>query len=115
MEEIENKKNKYIYVRYNGIINKYIDDGKYYIQAKTGTSYKKQDNLFLGKMSENIIELVELGDYVNGHRVVEIIKETHEIEIESDHIIHYGVKSEDIKTILTKEQYELNCCRLEEI
>lgn len=118
MEEIENK---YIYVRYNGIINKYIDDGKYYIHTKTGIAYDKYNNLFLGKMSENIIELLEAGDIVEytintNHYNIGRIKEYKDKNQDTYLGVEgFELKVLKIKTILTKEQYEANCFRLEEI
>lgn len=69
------------------------------------------------KHSDNIIDLIEEGDYVNG---VEVIgKEFDNFNKEylqcgvSDYVIcTFEVK--DIKTILTKEQYENNCYKVEE-
>lgn len=54
------------------------------------------------KASENIIDLIEVGDYVNGCKVVEILKETIIIE-------NYGEEelfNEKIKSIVTKEMFE---------
>ena len=71
------------------------------------------------KHSPNIIDLIEPGDYVNGSRVVyfmideeksikEGIDEKIGVEVEDEWgTIAYLIK--DIKTILTKEQYEANC------
>ena len=52
--------------------------------------------------SQNIIDLIEVGDYVNGHLVVDKRKEeVQEIEVESDYLIHHCLKEEDIKSIVT--------------
>lgn len=59
-KEIEIPENKYIYQRYNGIITKYIVDGEYYIDVKTGIATKKDETILLGKISENIINLIEV-------------------------------------------------------
>ena len=63
------------------------------------------------KHSHNIIDLIEVGDYVNGHLVVGFNEEVDingykykEIEIESDHLINHYLKLEDIQTIVTHEQ-----------
>lgn len=61
--------------------------------------------------SPNIIDLIEVGDYVNGYLVTDVYKpdgnEVFRIEIERDtlkgHIID---KSSQIKSIVTKEQME---------
>ena len=60
------------------------------------------------KHSKNIIDLIEVGDYVNG----ELIEETeYDLYINSDFKQEYA---KSIKTILTKEQYEANCYKVKE-
>lgn len=59
------------------------------------------------KHSPNIIDLIEVGDYVNGHRILEI----HEALAPDDERIldiGYGMAIfvEDIKTIVTKEMFK---------
>ena len=119
-EKIENvPKNKYIYQRYNGLITKYIDKGDYYIDCNTGIAIEKNEHLLLGKVSENIIDLIEVGDFVNGREVKHIamfegfpdypklifVDETHLIPDDT-------CENEDIKTILTKEIYMANCYKV---
>ena len=66
------------------------------------------DNII--KSSPNIIDLIEVGDYVNGHRIEEISINKYDVkvlyyEIPSD----YGYKemlAKQIKSIVTKEQFE---------
>lgn len=64
--------------------------------------------------SFNILELIEVNDFVNGHRVANIKNDEGRIEIglETDHMINYYIEKEDIKTILTHEQYERISYRL---
>ena len=59
------------------------------------------------KASHNIIDLIEVGDYVNGDRIEEI--ENGELRFNwsfeySEYISYY--EKEDIKSIVTKEQFE---------
>ena len=62
------------------------------------------------KSSPNIIDLIEVGDYVNGHRIEEISINKYDVkvlyyEIPSD----YGYEemlAKQIKSIITKEQFE---------
>ncbi len=61
--------------------------------------------------SKQLIDLVEVGDYVNGHLVEEVriscfdsLIFVHEYEIE--------LREKDIKTILTKESYMANCYKV---
>ena len=75
------------------------------------------------KHSKNIIDLIEVGDYVNGQEVVTVYGYDEDgndrddkgiIEVDDD--FAYGVYLEDIKiySILTKEQYEANCYKVKE-
>lgn len=82
------------------------------------------------KHSKNLIDLIEIGDIVNGYRILEMVnsiykkskwiliykneREKYERWIyikEYDGKIH---TQDDIKTILTKEQYMQNCYKVEE-
>ena len=56
------------------------------------------------KSSPNIIDLIEVGDYVNGECVSCITKNNY-IEIGYGEEL-YGLHNEDIKSIVTKEQFE---------
>ena len=75
------------------------------------------DDLDVIKASNNIIDLIEEGDYVNGVEVIgkefdNFNKEYLQCGVGDYVICTFEVK--DIKTILTKEQYENNCYKLEE-
>lgn len=60
------------------------------------------------KHSKNIIDLIEVGDYVNGAIVYEILED------KRIHILTgYLLEKKDIKTVLTKEQYQANCYTVE--
>ena len=80
---------------------------KYGVEA----SYLK-DIMFIGdddisKASHNIIDLIEVGDYVNGHKVLNV--EQYQIEVESSAIENETweeIEFYEIKSILTKEQFE---------
>ena len=63
------------------------------------------------KSSPNIIDLIEVGDYVNGCRVKNVYspdgKSVFRIELEVDGLKgHIISKSENITSIVTKEQFE---------
>lgn len=70
------------------------------------------------KHSKNIIDLIEVGDYINGHKVVS------ELWGEDDNNLYFEIEGgfnkaqyigeKDIKTVLTHEQFEQNAYRLEE-
>ena len=114
-KEIEITKNKYIYQRYNGIITKYIINNEYYIDTETGIARQKDETAFLGKVSENIIDLIEVEDIVftedfKGYDFIHIYDEEMLEALKED------VKNEvKIKSILTHEQYEKNCFKIEQI
>ena len=70
-------------------------------------SYLK-DIVFIGdeeiiKSSPNIIDLIEIGDYVNGGQVREIKKDY--IRISGGGYIWQFLEKEEIKSIVTKEQF----------
>ena len=59
------------------------------------------------KHSFNLMDLIEVGDYVNGEKVINTWSGSR-IETQRSNF-----DEEDIKTILTKEQYEKHCCKIE--
>lgn len=64
------------------------------------------------KASYNIIDLIEVGDYVNGLPVVHNAKNNGGnivIVVNGD-----AYNEEEIKSILTKEQYENNCYKVDD-
>lgn len=60
---------------------------------------------YIVKHSKNLIDLIECGDYVNG----ELITDKWDTRISS---IRSNFSEEDIKIILTKEQYLANCYKV---
>ena len=112
-KEIEIPKTEYIYQRYNGIITKYIVDKEYYIAVGTGIATKKDETILLGKISENIIDLIEVGD------IVEVLDHdwTRVFNIDDEDILESVIEDIEegnwkLRGILTKEQYEQNCYKL---
>lgn len=78
---------------------------KYGVEA----NYLK-DVMFIGdddivKVSYNIIDILEKGDYVNGHRVEEIDFENEEIFTDSEYYCGI-VEFCNIKSVITHEQIE---------
>ena len=70
------------------------------------------------KHSKNLIDLIEENDYVNGEKVVEVIKR-HDEDTYILHVVSLNtykfVTKKEIKTILTHEQFEKNMYRVGEI
>lgn len=72
-------------------------------------AYNKNNSLFedlVVKASYNIIDLIEVGDYVNGLKVIDIVE--NDIYISDFYAPSYIgiVKVKDIKSVVTKEQFE---------
>ena len=109
-------KDKYIYQRYKGIITKYIQKEEYYIDCATGIGTKIEEHLLLGKISDNITDLIEVGDIVKDK------DNKYEVAFVKDDKIYCNdynlddslitLREQDIKTILTKEQFEANCYKV---
>lgn len=111
IKRIEEFKPKYIYQRYDGIIHKYeVVNDNYLVETKTGMSFDFRSHLMLGKVSEDLIDLIQCGDYVNGYLVIKVTKNKFII------ISKYGLQEYEkekvrqeiynIETITTKEQFE---------
>lgn len=95
-----------------------------YVRTKKGKIYKFKSNNSMARVpymincSYNIIDLIEVGDYVNGVEVIgkefdNFNKEYLQCGVGDYVICTFEVK--DIKSILTKEQYENNCYKVEDI
>lgn len=82
---------------------------KYGVEA----SYLK-DIMFIGdeiiiKSSPNIIDLIEVGDYVNGMRISEIKSNKNGIlkcMVDSDYEFITTIINSEVESVLTKEQFE---------
>ena len=85
---------------------------------KEEINYIEKDDIL--KSSKNIIDLIEEGDYVNGNKVIRIETSSYPEDKNVNIIVccgdddYYSYYNEDIKTILTKEQYENNCYKVED-
>lgn len=59
------------------------------------------------KSSDNLIDLIEVGDYVNGFKVASVDKGKYSVFIEEPKdYVWQCLWNEDIKSIVTKEQFE---------
>ena len=116
------------YTRINGKIgkvkdivlnsNNYEDSGIYLENEKFVLG---KEEIYKLKASYNIIDLIEEGDYVNGQLVYydeesECLGQNF-VDADSNYYFERITKGGDykIKTILTKEQYENNCYKVEDI
>ena len=97
------------YVRVNGIIGKVEQIGNSLFWIENGSSYSLDNKKV--KHSKNIIDLIEVGDYVNG----KYVKEINQYKDGKSIIALIGIIDEkNIKTILTHEQYNANCYKIEQ-
>jgi hypothetical protein len=98
----------------DGKIDKVINSNFYmgiYVECEKGLYLIKS----MVKHSKKLIDLIEVGDYVNGYKVIKLkdgfANGTMEIVLSNNTII-YRHHSEDIETILTKESYIANCYKV---
>lgn len=90
-----------------------------YVRTKEGFILKKNRNTIIyeddvKKHSLNLIDLVEVGDYVNGEIVKSIPLSKCVEGIKKGFWRIAECENEDIKTIVTKEQYEANSYKVKE-
>lgn len=92
-----------------GYIGKIISfsDGMYTVKMKDATIDLYIDDIKNHK--ENIIDLIEQGDYVNGEKVVCFRNTNCDYDIGTEYNgefdVYYGYDNEQIKDIVTKEQF----------
>lgn len=86
-----------------------------YVRTIKGNIYKLTENDLKFEItkqnckisSPNIIGLIEVGDYVNGHLVLNVLDFNDNTRILSlEKIYDSNIVEEDIKSIVTKEQFE---------
>ena len=116
--KLELKENMYVRNCYGRIAKiEYIEDNTAYCDNWLYQSYEdhitfinlddEDDIDEILKTSYNIIDILEVGDYVNGNPVCIIKEDEHNIKwIYTDSNYKYGYLEEDIKSILTHEQME---------
>lgn len=90
-----------------GISDKFNID----VFKKDGCTLRCQKERDILKASFNIVDLIEAGDYVNGLEVDRIIKRNRKIEPSTMIYCKYGNNfigfyNDEIKSIMTKEQYK---------
>ena len=86
-------------------------DGKIYKLTDFGLEFRPQKTTYdFEKASHNIIDLIEVGDYVNGCRVIKVNLEPplKYVKCINDNCF----EEKEIKSILTKEQFENNCYKI---
>ena len=77
----------------------FVDNNKQYSISKP----------YVKKHSKNIIDLIEVGDYVNGKEVIMDLQKSKEWYKSKDDFItckDYTFEEDEIKTVVTKQQFE---------
>lgn len=69
---------------------------------------------YLIKASYNIIDILEEGDYVNGYYVEDVLKTFVNVAVGSNYFQSPTIYEKDIKSIVTKEQFESMSYRIGE-
>ena len=99
-----------------------------YVRTKKGTIYKFDTNNSMAKngakkymvnCSYNIIDLIQVGDFVNDYKVVDIIHNNRKLEPSTMVYCEYGNNyigfyNEEIKSVITDEQMEQMAYKVEE-
>jgi hypothetical protein len=96
-----------VIIEYDGKCNNSNCDEKH-ISCKYNY-YNEKD---IVKHSKQLIDLIEVGDFVNEYRVENVINEGPCSSGKCVDIDVHTLWEEDIQTILTKEQFEANCYKV---
>lgn len=113
IEKIKTVNHYGIVIKHNNDNDDIQKDINYYTES--GLEINKTD---ITKHSFNLIDLIEVGDYVNGRLVLQIDYKNKNVCLlipltdtkANTTIMWYGY--EDIQSILTYEQYEANCYKI---
>ena len=109
LEENEIEVGEYVRIKEKGIIGKIEQIGVSLFWLEDGSAFRIKEESY--KHSKNIINLVEVGDYVNGYKVISvdynvIDDKTECIELDLNNNYQYNfISARQIKTIITKEQF----------
>lgn len=88
-------------------VDKYVTEEQICVDFISGMYHQVISKHRIVNHSKQLIDIIEVGDYVNGEKIVEISAYKDWIDIHSEVLFE-----RDIKTILTKEQYEANCFKV---
>ena len=135
---MELKEGMYVRTKYNDFCNMVAirkmdeidDDGSFWIDDYIIDTYgDEQDKLHEEDVefaSEDIVNVIKSGDYVNGERVIALRKDIPEryihmnskdnfifVEYDLANNWYYGIDTDKIKTVVTKEQFENMAYKIE--
>ena len=120
--KLELRENMYIRTK-DGIIAKvdYIDDDTIFFNKELYKTYSdsidflEKDNLKrIVKASYNIIDMLEIGDYVNGRKVVDIFYDANDNVMNICVLGSIVYDNNEIKSVITHEQMEQMAYKVEE-
>ena len=128
---MELKEGMYVRTKYNDFCNMVAirkmdeidDDGSFWIDDYIIDTYGDEQNKLHEEdvefASEDIVNVIKPGDYVNGERVIALRKDIPEryihmnskdnfifVEYDLANNWYYGIDTDKIKTVVTKEQFE---------
>lgn len=87
-----------------------INNNWFYIDKNVCDIYKdytnKLNTVNVEKASFNIIDILEVGDYVNGYYVEDVLKTFVNVAVGSNYFQSPTIYEKDIKSVVTKEQFE---------
>lgn len=108
-----------MYVRTDSGITKVIWKDRYGFKCDNDNYYMYESPCILKEPSFNIIDLIEIGDYVNGYKIVEVNNNLNKHEgicnsldtnlwyiDENEEFKELVLFENEIKSIVTKEQFE---------
>ena len=111
IEYIKKYNPKCIYRRHLGAIDNFeVYDENSIVHIPTGIALRLNEELLYGTASDDILDLIEPGDIVNGKLVsnVDIVDGKHYIEWENGEMYSTEIPNDKfIKSILTKEMYKM--------
>ena len=104
-------------------IDEFDDDGSFWIDDYIIDTYGDEQNKLHEEdvefASEDIVNVIKPGDYVNGERVIALRKDIPEryihmnskdnfifVDYDLENSWYYGIDTDKIKTVVTKEQFE---------
>ena len=107
--KLELRENMYVRTK-DGEIHKIKSINDEYIEYENSFGIPYELKEYIVKASYNIIDILEVGDYVNGERIINVIPEDicgNEI-LDNQHIFTKDgeIFENEIKSIITKEQME---------
>lgn len=100
-------------------VDKYVTEKQICVDFISGMYHQVISKHSIVKHSKQLIDLIEVGDIVNRHLIIDKYEDVDEygndfwcLIIEDDSLLNRSIRKENIQTILTKEQYMANCYKV---